>query len=48
MNIALVGDPIELRPWKTEQPVPESVFGLQKTSRPAVSADFGPASLLRP
>ena len=45
---ALVGDHIELRPWKTEQPLPESGFGLLKTGRPAVPAGFDPASLLRP
>lgn len=48
MSFALVGDHIELRPWKPEQPVPESGFGLLKTSRPAVPADFDPASLLGP
>ena len=45
---ALVGDHIELRPWKTEQPLPESGFGLLRTNRPAVPADFDPANLLRP
>ena len=48
VRIALVGDHIELRPWKPEQALPESGFGLLKTSRPAVPADFDPASLLRP
>ncbi|WP_094556623.1 hypothetical protein [Synechococcus sp. 1G10] len=48
MRFALVGDPIELRHWKPEQPLPESGFGLLKSSRPAVPADFDPASLLRP
>lgn len=48
VTFALVGDHIELRPWKPEQPVPESGFGLLKTNRPAVPADFDPASLLRP
>ena len=48
VSFALVGDHIELRPWKPEQPLPESGFGLLKTSRPAVPADFDPASLLRP
>lgn len=48
MSLALVGDPIELRPWKPEQPVPESGFGLLKTSRPAMPAHFDPSSLLRP
>jgi AbrB family looped-hinge helix DNA binding protein len=48
VRFALVGDHIELRPWKPEQPVPASGFGLLKTSRPAVPADFDPARLLRP
>jgi AbrB family looped-hinge helix DNA binding protein len=48
VTFALVGDHIELRPWKPEQPVPVSGFGLLKTSRKAVPADFDPASLLRP
>ncbi len=48
VTFALVGDHIELRPWKSEQPVPESGFGLLKTNRPAVPVDFDPASLLRP
>ena len=48
VTFALVGDHIELRPWKPEQPVPASGFGLLKTSRKAVPADFDPASLLRP
>jgi AbrB family looped-hinge helix DNA binding protein len=46
-RFALVGNPIELRPWKPEQPLPASGFGLLRTSRPAVPADFDPASLLR-
>jgi len=48
VSFALVGDHIELRPWKPEQPLPESGFGLLKISRPAVPAHFDPASLLRP
>lgn len=48
VSFALVGDHIELRPWKPEQPLPESGFGLLKISLPAVPADFDPASLLRP
>ncbi len=48
VSFALVGDHIELRPWKPEQAVPESGFGLLKTSRPAVPADFDAAVLLRP
>ena len=48
VTFALVGDHIELRPWKPEQTLPESGFGLLKTSRPAVPADFDTARLLRP
>jgi AbrB family looped-hinge helix DNA binding protein len=48
VSFALVGDHIELHPWKPEQPLPESGFGLLRSSRPAVPADFDPASLLRP
>jgi AbrB family looped-hinge helix DNA binding protein len=48
VSFALVGDHIELRSWKPAQPLPESGFGLLKTNRPAVPADFDPASLLRP
>ena len=47
VSFALVGDHIELRPWKPEQALPQSGFGLLKTSRPAVPVDFDPASLLR-
>ena len=44
----LVGDHIELRPWKPRQELPESGFGLLKSQRPPVPVDFDPASLLRP
>ena len=44
----LVGDHIELRPWKPQQGLPESGFGLLKSQRPPVPVDFDPASLLRP
>ena len=44
----LVGDHIELRPWKPQQDLPESGFGLLKSQRPPVPVDFDPASLLRP
>ncbi|MEY3767576.1 MAG: hypothetical protein RLZZ11_646 [Cyanobacteriota bacterium] len=43
----LVGDHIELRPWKPQQGLPTSGFGLLKSQRPPVPADFDPASLLR-
>ncbi len=44
----LVGDHIELRPWKPQQDLPASGFGLLKSQRPPVPVDFDPASLLRP
>ena len=44
----LVGDHIELRPWKPRQELPPSGFGLLKSQRPPVPVDFDPASLLRP
>jgi AbrB family looped-hinge helix DNA binding protein len=44
----LVGDHIELRPWKPQQDLPESGFGLLKSQRPPVPVDFDPASLLLP
>jgi AbrB family looped-hinge helix DNA binding protein len=44
----LVGDHIELRPWKQQQTLPASGFGLLKSRRPPVPVDFDPASLLRP
>ena len=51
VTFALVGDHIELRPWEPEQPeqpVRESGFGLLRSRRPAMPAEFDPASLLRP
>lgn len=49
VSFQLVGNHIEVRPWKPEPLLPKSWFGLLKTSRPAaVPADFDPAELLRP
>lgn len=48
VTFALVGDHIELRPWRPEHPLPSSGFGLLTTNRPPMPADFDPASLLRP
>ncbi|MBM5817000.1 MAG: AbrB/MazE/SpoVT family DNA-binding domain-containing protein [Cyanobacteria bacterium K_Offshore_surface_m2_239] len=48
VRFALVGDHIELRTWKPERSVQKSGFGMLRSSRPAVSADFDSASLLRP
>lgn len=44
----LVGDHLEVRPWKPQQPLLTSGFGLLKSQRPPVPVDFDPASLLRP
>jgi AbrB family looped-hinge helix DNA binding protein len=44
----LVGDHLELRPWKPQQTLPASGFGLLKSRRPPVPVEFDPASLLRP
>ena len=44
----LVGDHIEVRPFKPQQPLPASGFGLLKSQRPPVPVDFDAASLLRP
>jgi len=40
----LVEDPIELRPWKPQQKLPASCFGLLKSQRPPVPVDFDVAS----
>jgi AbrB family looped-hinge helix DNA binding protein len=44
----LVGDHIEVRPFKPQRPLPASGFGLLKSQRPPVPVDFDAASLLRP
>ncbi len=46
VSFQLVGDHIEVRSWKPEQPLPVSGFGLLKSPRPPVPVDFDPASLL--
>jgi len=48
VSFELVGDHIELRAWRPEQPIPASGFGLLKSKRAPVPADFDPASLLQP
>lgn len=48
VSFELVGDHIELRAWRPEQPMPASGFGLLKSKRAPVPADFDPASLLQP
>ena len=44
----LVGDHIEMRHFKSQQPLPASGFGLLKSQRPPVPVHFDAASLLRP
>ncbi|KEF41006.1 MAG: hypothetical protein ER33_13945 [Cyanobium sp. CACIAM 14] len=44
----LVGDHIEVRPWKPAHPPPASGFGLLRSHRAPVPVDFDPAGLLRP
>ncbi len=48
VSFALVGDHIEVRPWKPQQTLHASGFGLLKSQRLPMPADFDPASLLRP
>ena len=48
VSFQLVGDHIEVRPWRPEQPLPASGFGLLSSPRPPLPADFDPASLLTP
>jgi AbrB family looped-hinge helix DNA binding protein len=48
VSFQLVGDHIEVRSWKPEQPLPASGFGLLKTPCPPVPVDFDPARLLKP
>ena len=44
----LVGDHVELRPLQPERPIPAGGFGLLRSNRAPVPADFDPASLLAP
>lgn len=48
IEFAVVGDHVEMRVKSTPVDVPASGFGMVKSKRPAVPADFDPASLLRP
>jgi AbrB family looped-hinge helix DNA binding protein len=47
IEFVLVGDHVELRVRSTPREVPESGFGMLKTRRVAVPADFDPATLLK-
>jgi AbrB family looped-hinge helix DNA binding protein len=48
IEFALVGDHVEMRVQSTPQEVPVGGFGMLKSQRPAVPADFDPADLLQP
>jgi hypothetical protein len=48
VSFELVGDHIELRAWRPDQPVPSGGFGLLQSKRAPVPAHFDPASLLKP
>lgn len=48
IEFAVVGDHVELRVKSTPADVLVSGFGMVKSKRPAVPADFDPASLLKP
>lgn len=48
VSFQLVGDHIEVRPCRSQQPLPASGFGMLKSKRPPVPVDFDAASLLRP
>ncbi|MDG4548886.1 MAG: AbrB/MazE/SpoVT family DNA-binding domain-containing protein [Candidatus Contendobacter sp.] len=48
IEFALVGDHVEMRVKSTPQEAPPSGFGILKSKRPAVPADFDPADLLKP
>lgn len=48
VEFVLVGDHVEMRVVQTPKSIPSSGFGLLKSKRAAVPADFDPASLLKP
>lgn len=48
VEFSLVGDHVELRVRSTPAEVPASGFGMLKTRRAAVPADFDPAELITP
>jgi AbrB family looped-hinge helix DNA binding protein len=48
VEFSLVGDHVELRVRSTSAEVPASGFGMLKTRRAAVPADFDPAELITP
>lgn len=48
VEFSLVGDHVEMRVVHTPASVPTSGFGMLKSKRAAVPADFDPASLVKP
>lgn len=48
VEFTVVGDHVELHLVSRPAEAIESGFGMLKSKRPAVSADFDPASLLKP
>ena len=48
IEFSLVGDHVELWVKSTPPEVPAGGFGMLKSQRPAVPADFDPALLLKP
>jgi AbrB family looped-hinge helix DNA binding protein len=48
IEFSLVGEHVEMRVLSTPAEAPVSGFGMLKSKRMAVPADFDPASLLKP
>jgi AbrB family looped-hinge helix DNA binding protein len=48
LEFTLVGDHVEMRVCSTPTEVPDSGFGMLKSNKAAVPADFDPAGLLKP
>jgi len=47
IEFALVGDHVEIRVKSSPTEIPDSGFGMLKSRRSAVPADFDPATLLK-
>ena len=48
VEFKVVGDHLEMHVLAPQSPAPTSGFGLVKSPRPTVPADFDPAALLNP
>jgi AbrB family looped-hinge helix DNA binding protein len=48
VSFEVVGDHIEVRPWRPPHQPPISGFGLLRSSQPPLPVDFDPAILLQP